>query len=62
MNSSLSSLIFFFIVFCSDPSLGYNGQVERIEKLKNEILNVHVLDQFLNPANIKAHFQWTGMF
>ncbi|KAJ4808602.1 Cysteine synthase [Rhynchospora pubera] len=47
-------------VSLSDPSLGFNGQVERIEKLKNEIPNVHVLDQFSNPANVAAHFQWTG--
>ncbi|VAI70143.1 unnamed protein product [Triticum turgidum subsp. durum] len=44
----------------SDPALGFPGQVEKVEQLKKELPNVHVLDQFSNPANPEAHIRWTG--
>ncbi|XP_020100056.1 cysteine synthase-like [Ananas comosus] len=47
-------------VLLTDPSLGFQGQVEKVEQLKKEIPNVYVLDQFTNTANPEAHFKGTG--
>ncbi|KAG8069651.1 hypothetical protein GUJ93_ZPchr0006g41397 [Zizania palustris] len=47
-------------VVLTDPTLGFQGQVKKIEQLKNDMPNVHVLDQFTNAANPEAHFIWTG--
>ncbi|OAY83965.1 Bifunctional L-3-cyanoalanine synthase/cysteine synthase D1, partial [Ananas comosus] len=47
-------------VSLTDPALGFKGIFDRIEELKKEIPNVHVLNQFTNPANPEAHFRWTG--
>ncbi|ONK66579.1 uncharacterized protein A4U43_C06F9820 [Asparagus officinalis] len=44
----------------TDPKLGFQGMVERIEQLKEKDSNVYVLDQFSNPANPDAHFTGTG--
>ncbi|KAG0512801.1 hypothetical protein BDA96_10G045600 [Sorghum bicolor] len=44
----------------TDPTLGFQGQLDKVEQLKKEIPNVHVLDQFANAANPEAHFKWTG--
>ncbi|PNT66193.1 hypothetical protein BRADI_3g08350v3 [Brachypodium distachyon] len=45
----------------ADPALhGFKGLLDRVEQLKKEVENVHVLDQFTNPANPDAHFRWTG--
>jgi cysteine synthase A len=44
----------------TDPMKGIDGLMERTEELKKQIPNVHVLDQFTNPANPDAHFRWTG--
>ena len=44
----------------ADPALGFQGQVDKVEQLKKELPNVHVLDQFSNPANPEAHIRWTG--
>ncbi|KAF3333415.1 Cysteine synthase [Carex littledalei] len=44
----------------TDPTKGIDGLIERTEELKKQIPNVHVLDQFTNPANPDAHFRWTG--
>ncbi|KAF7045748.1 hypothetical protein CFC21_054827 [Triticum aestivum] len=44
----------------SDPTLGFPGLVDKVEQLKKELPNVHVLDQFANPANPDAHIRWTG--
>jgi len=46
----------------SDPTLGFHGQLDKVEQLKKEIPNVHVLDQFANAANPEAHFKWTGNY
>jgi len=43
-----------------DPTLGFQGQLDKVEQLKKEIPNVHILDQFANAANPEAHFTWTG--
>ncbi|CAN6215087.1 unnamed protein product [Urochloa humidicola] len=47
-------------VVLTDPTLGFQGQLDKVEQLKKEIPNVHVLDQFANAANPEAHFTWTG--
>ncbi|KAJ4789094.1 Cysteine synthase [Rhynchospora pubera] len=47
-------------VLLTDPLKGIDGLMAKTEELKNEIPNVHVLDQFTNPANQDAHFRWTG--
>ncbi|CAL5036787.1 unnamed protein product [Urochloa decumbens] len=47
-------------VVLTDPTLGFQGQLDKVEELKKEIPNVHVLDQFANAANPEAHFTWTG--
>ncbi|KAJ6840549.1 cysteine synthase-like isoform X1 [Iris pallida] len=44
----------------TDSKLGFQGQVERMEKLKENDPSIHVLDQFSNPANPEAHFIGTG--
>ncbi|KQK19851.1 hypothetical protein BRADI_1g50832v3 [Brachypodium distachyon] len=44
----------------SDPALGFPGITDKVEQLKKELPNVHVLDQFVNPANPDAHVRWTG--
>ncbi|CAN6165099.1 unnamed protein product [Urochloa humidicola] len=38
-------------VVLTDPTLGFQGQLDKVEQLKKEIPNVHVLDQFANAAN-----------
>lgn len=45
----------------ADPKLGFQGQVDRVEQLKEKDPNVYVLDQFANPANPEAHFTSTGI-
>ncbi|KAF8697594.1 hypothetical protein HU200_035780 [Digitaria exilis] len=47
-------------VVLTDPTLGFQGQLDKLEQLKKEIPNVHVLDQFANAANPEAHFTCTG--
>jgi cysteine synthase A len=44
----------------ADPALRFPGQVAKVEQLKKELPNVHVLNQFANPANPEAHIRWTG--
>lgn len=46
----------------TDPKLGFQEQIRRIEQLKESDPNVYVLDQFANPANPEAHFTGTGKF
>jgi hypothetical protein len=45
---------------CADPALGFPGIDDKVEQLKKELPNVHVLDQFSNKANREAHIRWTG--
>ncbi|GJM94750.1 hypothetical protein PR202_ga11425 [Eleusine coracana subsp. coracana] len=47
-------------VVLTDPALGFQGQDDKVEKLKKDLPNVHVLDQFANAANPEAHHRWTG--
>lgn len=47
--------------FFSDPKLGIQGLIDRVDKLKESIPDVYVIDQFINPANPEAHFRSTGM-
>jgi len=49
------------IDFSADPALGFQGQLERVEQMKVGNPNIHVLDQFTNPANPEAHFMSTGI-
>ncbi|KAL6839646.1 hypothetical protein ACP4OV_030585 [Aristida adscensionis] len=42
-----------------DPALGFPGIRDKIEQLKQELPNVHVLDQFTNKANPDARVLWT---
>ncbi|MQL79413.1 hypothetical protein Taro_011857, partial [Colocasia esculenta] len=44
----------------TDTKLGIQGLIEKRDWLKENIPNVHVLDQFSNPANPEAHFMGTG--
>ncbi|CAD6337697.1 unnamed protein product [Miscanthus lutarioriparius] len=48
------------IVAYADPALGFPGIDAKVEELKKELPNVHVLDQFKNKANPEAHIRWTG--
>ncbi|CAL5036785.1 unnamed protein product [Urochloa decumbens] len=48
-------------VVLTDPRLGFQGQLDKLEQLKKEIPNVHVLDQSANAANPEAHFTWTDL-
>lgn len=50
-----------WVTFHADPALGFPGMQAKIEELKKELPNVHVLDQFTNQANPEAHMRWTGM-
>ncbi|KAL6839650.1 hypothetical protein ACP4OV_030589 [Aristida adscensionis] len=47
-------------LYLTDPALGFQGLTDKIEQLKKEFPNVHVLDQFRNKANAEAHTRWTG--
>lgn len=59
--SSVLTLVFNALLF-SDPTLGFQGQLDKVEQLKKDLPNVHVLDQFANAANPEAHFTWTGTY
>ncbi|KAK3131615.1 hypothetical protein QOZ80_6AG0508830 [Eleusine coracana subsp. coracana] len=43
-----------------NPTLGFQGQLDKVAQFKKDIPNVHVLDQFTNVAYPEAHFKWTG--
>jgi cysteine synthase A len=45
----------------ADPDLGFQGMCDKVEQLRKELPNVHVLDQATNKANSEAHFRLTGM-
>ncbi|XP_074577366.1 bifunctional L-3-cyanoalanine synthase/cysteine synthase D2-like isoform X2 [Curcuma longa] len=47
-------------VSLTDPKLGIQGLFDRVDKLKESIPDVYVIDQFTNPANPEAHFRGTG--
>ncbi|KAL6888926.1 hypothetical protein ACP4OV_009952 [Aristida adscensionis] len=48
-------------VILVDPAInGFQGLLDRVELLKEEMENIYVVDQFTNPANPDAHFRWTG--
>lgn len=47
-------------VVITNPELGIQGVMQKVEQLKESDPNVHVLDQFSNPANPDAHFTGTG--
>ncbi|CAD6336536.1 unnamed protein product [Miscanthus lutarioriparius] len=47
-------------VVLTDPAVGYDGMVDKVEKLLKTIPNSYFLNQATNPANPEAHFKWTG--
>ncbi|XP_073110827.1 cysteine synthase isoform X2 [Elaeis guineensis] len=49
-----------YIAVQKDPKLGFQGLLDRVKQLKENIPNAHVLDQFANAANPEAHFTGTG--
>ncbi|XP_042454606.1 bifunctional L-3-cyanoalanine synthase/cysteine synthase D1-like [Zingiber officinale] len=44
----------------TDPELGIQGMIDRVDKLKESIPDVYEIDQFTNLANPEAHFRGTG--
>jgi cysteine synthase len=54
--------LMFYVALFSDPTLGFQGQLDKVSQLKEDMPNVHVLDQFNNAANPEAHFKWTGTY
>jgi cysteine synthase len=46
---------------CADPALGFPGMFDKVEQLRKQLPNVHVLNQVTNKANSEAHFRLTGM-
>ncbi|CAD6340220.1 unnamed protein product [Miscanthus lutarioriparius] len=44
----------------SDPALGFAGMFDKVERLRKQLPNVHVLNQVTNRANSEAHFRLTG--
>ncbi|BAF19798.1 cysteine synthase-like [Oryza sativa Japonica Group] len=44
----------------TDPAIGFNGMMDKVEELMKSIPNSHCLNQVTNPANPEAHFMWTG--
>ncbi|XP_066378954.1 cysteine synthase, chloroplastic/chromoplastic-like isoform X1 [Miscanthus floridulus] len=44
----------------SDPALGFPGMFDKVEQLRKQLPNVHVLNQVTNKANSEAHFRLTG--
>ncbi|XP_052159958.1 cysteine synthase-like isoform X1 [Oryza glaberrima] len=44
----------------TDPAIGFNGMMDKVEELMKSIPNSHCLNQVTNPANPEAHFKWTG--
>lgn len=55
-RQSLSNV---YLSFATDPALGYNGIVDKVEGLIKIISNSHCLNQATNPANPEAHFKCT---
>ena len=44
----------------TDGSLGMSGAIAKAKELSEQIPNSFIPDQFVNPANAKAHFDTTG--
>ncbi|KAJ0977463.1 hypothetical protein J5N97_012937 [Dioscorea zingiberensis] len=47
-------------VLITDPKLEVQGQLQKIEQMKQSDPNVYFLDQLTNPVNPEAHFTGTG--
>ncbi|XP_066378503.1 cysteine synthase-like [Miscanthus floridulus] len=47
-------------VVLTDPAVGYDGMVNKVEELLKTIPNSYFLNQATNTANPEAHFKWTG--
>ncbi|KAL6606654.1 hypothetical protein ACP70R_042307 [Stipagrostis hirtigluma subsp. patula] len=61
-SAVMAGTVLFYLgaeVVLTDPTLGFQGQLDKLEQLKKEMPNVHVLDQFAAAANPEAHFTWT---
>lgn len=44
----------------TEGAKGMKGAIEKVEELSREIPNAFIPGQFVNPANVKAHFEHTG--
>ncbi len=44
----------------TEGAKGMKGAIEKAEELSREIPNAFIPGQFVNPANVKAHFEHTG--
>jgi hypothetical protein len=49
------------VTFLADPALGFPGMYEKVEQLKKELPNMHVLDQTTNEANPEVRMRWIGI-
>ncbi|AQL02087.1 Pyridoxal-5'-phosphate-dependent enzyme family protein [Zea mays] len=47
-------------LYLTDPALGFPGMFDKVEQLRKQLPNVHVLNQVTNKANSEAHFRLTG--
>ena len=44
----------------TDGSLGMSGSINKAHELNEQIENSIILGQFVNPSNVKAHYETTG--